>query len=85
MGWQPDRDGAVPALFIGMTLLFLGLALASSIWCRRSARPARRALIRARQRQRLTFWIVTVLLLGLLAVPWFAHCSTEGDSPCANC
>ena len=24
------------------------------------------------QRQRLAFWIITVLLLGLLAVPWLA-------------
>jgi mercuric ion transport protein len=26
----------------------------------------------ALKRQRLVFWIVTVLVLGLMAVPWFA-------------
>ena len=72
MGWQPDRDGAIPALFIGMTLLFrtgLPQALSGAVVCTPGT-PC--ADPRTRQRQRLTFWIVTVLLLGLLAVPWFA-------------
>lgn len=57
-------------VFIGLTLLFLGLAFrklyvvpqvcASGTPC---ANP------HTRKRQRLTFWVVAVLLLGLLAVP----------------
>jgi mercuric ion transport protein len=60
-------------IFIGLTLLFLGLAFrklylmpqicTSGILC---ADP------RLIKRQRLTFWIVAVLLLGLLAVPSLA-------------
>ncbi|MBU6485173.1 MAG: mercury transporter MerT [Betaproteobacteria bacterium] len=60
-------------LFIGLTLLFLGLgfrklyrapqACASGTTC---ADP------QTARRQRMIFWLVTVLLLGLLAVPWLA-------------
>ena len=60
-------------LFIGLTLLFLGLAFrklysmpqacASGTPCAETQTP---------KRQRLTFWSVAVVLLGLLAVPWFA-------------
>lgn len=60
-------------LFIGLTLLFLGLAFrqlyltpqvcAPGVPC---AEPG------TRKRQRLTFWIVATLLLGLLAVPGLA-------------
>jgi mercuric ion transport protein len=60
-------------LFVGLTLLFLGLAFrrlylsppvcAPDALCA-NARPAKR--------QRLTFWITAVPLLGLLAVPWLA-------------
>src|SRR2546427_9718806 len=59
--------------FIGLTLLFLGLAFrklylvpqvcASGTSC---------AVPRTAKRQRLAFWIVAILLLGLLAVPWLA-------------
>ncbi len=59
--------------FIGLTLLFLGLAFytlyrvpqpdASGSSC-----PVSRPL----KRQRLIFWLVAVLLLSLLAVPWLA-------------
>jgi mercuric ion transport protein len=60
-------------LFMGLTLLFLGLAFrrlylvppacAAGTFC---ADP------RTAKRQRLTFWITAVPLLGLLAVPWLA-------------
>ena len=59
--------------FIALTLLFLGLAYrklypvpqvcAAGTPCADS---------RTIKRQRLTFWIVAVLLLCLLAVPWLA-------------
>lgn len=59
--------------FIGMTLLFLGLAFRKLDLVPQVCTPGTPcADPRTRQRQRLTFWIVTVLLLGLLAVPWFA-------------
>lgn len=60
-------------IFIGLALLFLGLAF------RRLYLMPQICTIgtpcadpRTIQRQRLMFWISTVLLLGLLAVPWLA-------------
>jgi len=59
--------------FIGLTLLFLGLAFRKLYLippvCSHGT-PC--ADPRTRQRQHLTFWTITVLLLGLLAVPWLA-------------
>lgn len=60
-------------IFIGLTLLFLGLAfyrlyLAQPVCTPGSACANPRML----KRQRLTFWIVAILVLGLIAVPWFA-------------
>ena len=61
------------AIIIGLTLLFLGfafhrlyLALSACSLGSPCANP------RVLKRQRLTFWIVTWLVLGLVAVPWFA-------------
>jgi len=60
-------------IFIGLTLLFLGLAFRKlylvPLVCAPGTPCADPCTI---QRQRLTFWIVAVLLLGLLAVPWLA-------------
>ncbi len=57
-------------VFIGLTLLFLGLAFRRLYLlppaCAAATPCARPGAIR---RQRLTFWIVAALLLGLLAVP----------------
>lgn len=59
--------------FIGLTLLFLGLAFRKLYRMPQVCMPrAPCANPRALQRQRLTFWIVAVLVLGLLAVPWLA-------------
>jgi mercuric ion transport protein len=60
-------------IFIGLTLLFLGLAfyrlyLAQPVCTPGSACANPRML----KRQRLTFWIVAILVLGLIAVPWLA-------------
>ncbi|MDE3186490.1 MAG: mercury transporter MerT [Acidobacteriota bacterium] len=58
--------------FIGLTLLFLGLAFRKLYLGPRVCAPDTPcADPRALKRQRITFWIVTTLLLVLLAVPWF--------------
>ena len=58
---------------IGLTLLFLGLAFRRLYItpqpCAAGTACANPAAVR---RQRLTFWIVASLLLGLLSVPWFS-------------
>ena len=60
-------------LFIGLTLLFLGLAFRKLYLLPQVCAPgAPCADPRTIQRQRVTFWIVAILLLGLLAVPWLA-------------
>lgn len=59
--------------FIGLTLLFLGLAFRKLYLVPQICTPDTPcANPRTRQRQRFIFWIVAVLLLGLLAVPWLA-------------
>lgn len=59
--------------FIGLTLLFLGLAFRKLYLVPQVCTPGTPcADPRTIQRQRLAFWIITVLLLGLLAVPWLA-------------
>ncbi|WOJ88251.1 mercuric transporter MerT family protein [Methylocapsa polymorpha] len=60
-------------IFIGLTLLFLGLAfrklyLAAPICAEGVACANPRVL----KRQRLTFWFVATPALGLLATPWLA-------------
>lgn len=60
-------------VFIGLTLLFLGLAFRKLYLVSQVCAPGRPcADPRTIERQRLTFWIVAMLLLGLLAVPWLA-------------
>ena len=60
-------------IFIGLTLLFLGLAFYRLYLARPVCTPGSAcANPRMLKRQRLTFWIVAVLVLGLIAVPWFA-------------
>ena len=60
-------------IFIGLTLLFLAFAfyrlyLAPRVCTPGSACAAPRTL----KRRRLAFWVVTVLALGLIVVPWVA-------------
>jgi mercuric ion transport protein len=60
-------------IFIGLTLLFLWLAFRKLYLVPQVCTPGTPcAEPRTIQRQRVTFWIVAVLLLGLLAVPWLA-------------
>ncbi len=73
--WISDLTAMEPyrPIFIGLTLLFLGLAyrqlyLVPQLCTAGADCPHPPAL----KRQRLTFWLVAVLLLGLLAVPWAA-------------
>lgn len=60
-------------LFIGLTLLFLGLAFRKLYLVPQTCAPGTACTApHTPKRQRLIFWSVAVLLLGLLAVPWFA-------------
>ncbi len=60
-------------IFIGLTLLFLGLAFRKLYFvpqvCERGIPCTDLLTIR---RQRIIFWVVSLLLLALLAVPWIA-------------
>lgn len=59
--------------FIGLTLLFLGLAFRQLYRVPQVCEPGTPcADPNTIKRQRRTFWIVSVLLLGLLAVPLLA-------------
>ena len=59
--------------FIGLTLVFVGLAFRRLYLVPQVCAPGTPcADPRTINRQRLTFWIVAALLLGLLAVPWLA-------------
>ena len=60
-------------ILIGLTLLFLGFAFHRLYLARPACSPdSPCANPRVLKRQRLTFWIVTGLVLGLIAVPWIA-------------
>ena len=60
-------------LFVGMTLVFLGLAFRKLYLVAPACAPDTLcARPETAKRQRLVFWAVAALLLGLLAVPWFA-------------
>jgi mercuric ion transport protein len=60
-------------LFIGLTLLFLGLAFHRLYFARRACTAGSAcANPRTPKHQRLAFWIVTVLVLGLISIPWLA-------------
>jgi mercuric ion transport protein len=64
--WEPIRPW-----FVAVTLVFLGLAfrrlyLQEQV-CEPGAACAQPAVLK---RQRLVFWLVAMLLLALLSVPW---------------
>jgi mercuric ion transport protein len=56
--------------FIGLTLLFLGLAFRKLYLAPHCPPGTSCAELRVIKRQRLTFWLVSALLLGLLMAPW---------------
>ncbi len=59
--------------FIGLTLVFVGLAFRNLYLIPETCAPDTPcADPRTLKRQRVIFWSVAVLLLGLLAVPWAA-------------
>lgn len=60
-------------LFIGLTLLFLGLGFRELYRAPHACAPGTAcADPQAARRQRTLFWLVAVVLLALLAVPWIA-------------
>lgn len=60
-------------IFIGLTLLFLGLAFRKLYLAPQICTPGTPCTNpRTAKRQRIIFWVVAVLLLGLLAIPWLA-------------
>ncbi|MBI3419119.1 MAG: mercury transporter MerT [Proteobacteria bacterium] len=60
-------------VFVGLTLLFLGVAFHKLYFAPKTCVPGSPcADPRTAKRQRLVFWIVAPLLLGLLAAPWLA-------------
>jgi len=60
-------------IFIAITLLFLGLAFRRLYLLPQTCTPGAVCADPAtRRNQRLLFWIVSLLLLALLAFPWYA-------------
>jgi len=60
-------------VLIGLTLLFLALAFHRLYLARRVCMPGSAcADPRTLKRQRLAFWIVTILVFCLISIPWFA-------------
>jgi mercuric ion transport protein len=58
-------------IFVGLTFLFLGLAFCRLYFIPQVCEPGVScAEVHTIKRQRAVFWFVSVLLLGLLAVPW---------------
>jgi mercuric ion transport protein len=59
--------------FIALTLLFLGLTFRRLYRAPQVCAPGEACANPGRlRRQRITFWVVATILLGLLSVPWFA-------------
>ena len=61
-------------LFIGVTLLFLSLSFYKLYIQPRACAPTKAcAAPTALHRQRAVFWLVALLVLALLAFPWYAQ------------
>ncbi|HHO68724.1 MAG TPA: mercury transporter MerT [Gammaproteobacteria bacterium] len=59
-------------IFIGVTLLFLFLAFRQLYLVPAACAPGGNCAVPVvRRRQRIAFWVVTVVLLALLAFPWY--------------
>ncbi len=60
-------------IFVGATLLFLGLAFRKVYLVPAACAPGAACAVPAsRKRQRLIFWLVAAPLFALLAFPWYA-------------
>ena len=60
-------------IFIGITLIFLGLAFRKLYLVPQACPPGTPcANLTTLRNQRLVFWFVTILLIALLAFPWYA-------------
>jgi len=60
-------------VFIGLTLVFLGLAFRKLYLIPQVCEPGTPcADPQTAKRQRLMFWVIAIVLIALLAVPWFA-------------
>lgn len=59
-------------IFIGVTLVFLGLAFRKLYLVPEACEPGKPCADPvARRHQRIAFWIVTVILVALMAFPWY--------------
>lgn len=65
---EPMRPWLIAATLVFLGLAFRGLYLQPQV-CAPSAACAQPSMLK---RQRLIFWVVAVLLLALLSVPWVA-------------
>ncbi len=73
--WVSNLTALTPyrPIFIGITLLFLGLAFRKLYLVPQACTPGTPcADPSTRRNQRILFWIVSFILLTLLAFPWFA-------------
>jgi mercuric ion transport protein len=73
--WIGNLTAMEPArpVFIGATLLFLGLAGRRLYAAAPACEPGTACADPSTQRrQRVIFWVVSAALLGLIAVPWLA-------------
>ncbi|RKZ49318.1 MAG: mercury transporter MerT [Candidatus Parabeggiatoa sp. nov. 2] len=60
-------------IFIGITLLFLGLAFRKLYLVPEVCEPGKTcAEPQTRRNQRILFWVITVLLITLITFPWYA-------------
>lgn len=63
----------VQPIFIGFTLIFLGLAFRKLYLQPAACAPGTNcALPNTRRNQRIIFWFVSVMLLAVIAFPWYA-------------
>ena len=67
--WDPMRPWLMAATLAFLGLAFRQLYLKTQTTCEPGANCADAAVL---QRQRLLFWVVAVVLLALLSVPWVA-------------
>jgi mercuric ion transport protein len=73
--WISDLTALEPArpIFIVASVLFIALAFRKLFLSTRACAPGSACHItETAKRQRLTFWVIAMLSLGLLASPWIA-------------